>query len=50
MPSYSDFEGESYQTNTEMRFLDDKHLKEVMSEGVDIAMYILDPRQWNREE
>ncbi|CAD8111178.1 unnamed protein product [Paramecium sonneborni] len=51
IPSFpQDIERDTFQLNTEMRFLDDKHLKEVQDEGVDLGMYILDPKQWEKEE
>ncbi|CAD8099820.1 unnamed protein product [Paramecium sonneborni] len=52
IPSFpqEDIERDTFQLNTEMRFLNDKHLKEVQDEGIDLGMYILDPKQWQKED
>ncbi|CAD8071836.1 unnamed protein product [Paramecium primaurelia] len=52
IPSFpqGDIENDTFQLNTEMRFLDDKHLKDIQNEGVDLGMYILDPKQWQKED
>ncbi|CAD8101079.1 unnamed protein product [Paramecium sonneborni] len=43
-------ETETSQINTEMRFLMDKRLKELQNQGIDLIEYIMDLKQWEKED